>query len=471
MKRQSVAQRESVVKRWFGTDGIRGPAGVGPLAPEFLVQLGRALGEEHRQGSAPQTRVLIGRDTRSSGPAIVAALVAGLAQSGARALDLGVIPTAALGPALRARGAALGLMVSASHNPWQDNGVKVFGPGGLKLADEREAALEARVAALGPASGQTVSVSTGPGPDLESVDGAAEFGAWLAAHFRGLDLSHFRLAVDCAHGSAYDLAPRLLRAFGAQVTPLFCEPDGRNINAGCGSTHLEPLAATLRGGGHDLGLAFDGDADRVLFVDATGRTADGDCLLGFLGPWLDGRGELPQRTVVASIMSNLGLQRALTAHGLTLVRCPVGDRHVLAALQQGGYGLGGEASGHVLLPADGHFIGDGLFSALTTLRALAQSDRSLGEVIEAVPRVPQVLLNVPVPARPALDTLPGLSARAAELGALHGENLRIVLRYSGTESLARVMVEGLDAALVQATAAELAALWPREIEALAGRSA
>lgn len=446
-------------RRWFGTDGIRGRAGEFPLVPDFVRRLGAALGEQAGGGT-----VLLARDTRESGPALVADLAAGLLGEGATVVDLGVLPTAGLPLALRARGAALGVVVSASHNPWADNGLKVFGAGGLKLSDAREAELEARIAAR---EGQAPRPPRGA---VRAADGAREYEHWLLGRFAGLSLRGLRLVADCAHGSASATAPAVLRALGAQVTALCDRPDGRNINEGCGSTHLGALKAAVaeRAGACDLGLAFDGDADRVLFVDPQGREADGDHVLGFLGPWLLARGELPGATLVATVMSNLGLQRALAARGVTMARCPVGDRHVLAALQQGGWALGGEASGHVLFLDGGHYVGDGLYTALRLLAALVDSGRGLAQVIDGVPRVPQVLLNVKVAARPPLEELPGLQAAARAAQARHGDDLRLVLRYSGTENLARVMVEGVDAGVVQALARELADAWVADIAARGG---
>jgi phosphoglucosamine mutase len=456
-------------RRWFGTDGIRTRAGEPPLVPAFLVRLGRALGEQAGQGGL----VYLARDTRESGPGIVAALASGLAGAGADVLDLGVMPTAGLPVAMRARGAARGLMVSASHNPWQDNGVKVFGPGGAKLTDEREARLEARVEALGgsasAAAGEVPAAGPPDGPHelaLRQADGAAAYRAWILERFSGLDLTHCALLVDCAHGSACTTAPVVLGRLGARVTSIFDRPDGRNINAGCGSTHLDAIAAQMGDGRHDAGLAFDGDADRVLLVDRRGRTCDGDHMLAFLGPWMSRRDELPGRAVVATVMSNLGLQRTLSAAGVDLVRCPVGDRHVLSAMRAGGHALGGEASGHLLFLDGGHVIGDGLYTALRLLAALRDTGADVAALIDSVPRVPQILVNVPVRSRPPVERLPRLAARVAALQSQHGEALRLVLRYSGTENLARLMVEGLSAPLVEAVGAELSALWAAEIEAL-----
>ena len=447
-------------RRWFGTDGVRGRAGQAPLLPGWLEALGRALGEQAGAGGL----VLIARDTRESGPEIVASVAGGLLEGGARVLDLGLMPTAGLPVAMRARAAAAGLVVSASHNPWMDNGLKVFGAGGLKLSDEREAALEERIAAL------LARAPEGRGPAaatiraLDRLDGAAEYSAWLLARFSTLQLRGRRLLVDCANGAATVCAPPVLARLGGRVTALFDRPDGRNINAGCGSTHLDPLVAAMAQGGHDLGLAFDGDADRVLLVDRGGRTCNGDHLLGFLAPVMSRRGELPGGRVIATVMSNLGLERTLAAAGLSLVRTPVGDRHVLAAMEAHRAGLGGEASGHILFPEGGAVIGDGLYTALRLLAALEETGADLAAVIDAVPHAPQVLLNVPVARRPPVESLPRLQARVSELGAAHGSDLRLVLRYSGTENLARVMVEGLDRQLVHDVAAELAQVWASEAE-------
>jgi len=442
-----------VSTRWFGTDGIRGRAGEEPLVPDTLARLGRALGD-HAGGEA----VLIARDTRASGPEIVEALVRGLSAAGSPVTDLGVMPTAGLPLEVRARGAALGLVVSASHNPWKDNGIKVFGADGLKLSDGGEVALEARLDVLTDSP-----PPVGVGTASQTEDGASGYIAWMLEQFADTDLSGMRLAVDCAHGSATGTAPAVLEQLGAKVTPLFDRPDGENINAACGSTHLQALAAQMSSGEHDAGLGFDGDADRVLMVDRSGRTCDGDHMLGFLGPLLAEREQLPERTVVATVMSNLGLERMLSAQDIKLVRTPVGDRHVLAAMRAGGFGLGGEASGHLLFPVGDHVIGDGLYTALVVLSGLREKGTGLSGVIDAVPRVPQVLINVPVAARPPIEQLPGLVERVEALSQEHGDDLRIVLRYSGTEELARVMIEGVDASLVDALADELAELWKSQI--------
>lgn len=360
-----------MTRTWFGTDGVRGVAGEGPLAAPFLRRLGQALGEQAVQESgAAGARVLLARDTRQSGPAIAAALATGLTAAGAQPLDLGVLPTPGLPLAMAERGAPRGVVVSASHNPWRDNGVKVFGGGGSKLDDQQEAALEARIEALG---GETDDRATAADRAPPGEDGAAAYVARMLHRFRALDLSGMRLVVDCAHGAAVATAPAVLSALGAQLTTLAAAPDGRNINADCGSTHLELISERMSAGEQHLGIAFDGDADRVLLVDATGRPCTGDAMLGLLGPWLLSRGELLGRTVVATVMSNLGLERLLDSHGLTLLRTAVGDRYVLAAMREGGFALGGEDSGHLLFGGIHEHPGDGLYTALQVLSALKHS--------------------------------------------------------------------------------------------------
>ncbi|MFT7464320.1 MAG: phosphoglucosamine mutase [Pseudohongiellaceae bacterium] len=457
-------------RTWFGTDGIRGKAGTGPLATPFLVRLGLALGEQAKGSAAEDAEhplVLLARDTRESGPAITVALSDGLCAAGANVIDLGVLPTPGLAMAMRSRGAQRGVVVSASHNPWEDNGVKVFGSGGHKLTDDQEHALEARVEALG---GETdamppveVSLATGA-PQAHEDDGVAEYVDAVLKHFEGLDLSGFTMVIDCAHGAASVTAPAVLRGLGAKVTVECAEPNGRNINDDCGSTHLDRVATANRSGEFDLGLAFDGDADRVLMVDALGRACTGDHMLGLLGCWLDGAGRLPNSTVVATVMSNLGLQRILDSRGIRLLRTAVGDRYVKAAMREGDFGLGGEDSGHLLFGAEHEYTGDGLYTGLRVLEALIATKQTLAQVIDSMPVVPQVLLNVPVQSRPPVDRLPALQERVARAEGRYGNDIRIVLRYSGTERLARVMVEGLDKDTVDELAAELSAVWTREIE-------
>jgi len=454
---------------WFGTDGIRGKAREGPLSTPFLVRLGRALGEQALDDvdSSDNSLVLLGRDTRESGPAITTALSQGLGAAGAEVVDLGVLPTPGLAMAMRARGARRGVVVSASHNTWEDNGVKVFGAGGHKLTDEQEHDLEVRVEELGGESDGLVPAEELVAADAMSPqedDGAGDYIAAMVEQFGGLDLSGLDLVVDCAHGAASRTAPEVLFALGARINVVCAEPNGRNINAACGSTHLGTVSEVARTGNHDLGLAFDGDADRVLMVDAAGRYCTGDHALGLLGTYMDSADRLPHHTVVATVMSNLGLQRMFDEHGITLLRTAVGDRYVNAAMREGGFGLGGEDSGHLLFGAESDYTGDGLYTALRVLEVLTATGQTLDCAIDAVPCVPHVLLNMEVNSRPPVERLPALQDRVAAAEGQHGKDIRIVLRYSGTEKLARVMVEGLDAAVVDELSEQLAQVWVREID-------
>ena len=457
-----------MTRQWFGTDGIRGRAAEGPLTAPFLVRLGRAVAEqalEEHEGPDP-VQVLLGRDTRESGPAIVTSLGEGLALGGLEVVDLGVLPTPGLPMAMRERGAARGVVVSASHNPWRDNGLKVFGAGGHKLTDAQEQALEARVAALGSEGESEVPAElelgrVAPAPQVE--DGSLGYVGAMAERFAHVDLGGLKIAVDCAHGAASATAPFVLKELGADLTVLCCHPNGRNINDECGSTHLGLISKTTAESPHHLGLAFDGDADRVLMVDSRGRTCTGDHMLGFLGSWFHEQGSLIGDAVVATVMSNLGLERMLSERGIRLIRTAVGDRYVHARMREEGYGLGGEASGHLLFGAENDFTGDGLYTALRVLEGLVTTEKTLEDVVDAVPSIPQVLLNVPLEARPPIERLPLLTARVSEAESAYGSDIRIVLRYSGTENLARVMVEGLDAELVKSLSEELAQLWEEQV--------
>lgn len=458
-----------MTRQWFGTDGIRGRAEEGPLATPFLVRLGRAVAEQalEEHGGSDPIQVLLGRDTRESGPAIVTSLAEGLSLGGMQVVDLGVLPTPGLPMAMRERGATRGVVVSASHNPWRDNGLKVFGAGGHKLTDEQEQALEARVEALGGEGESEVPAElelgrVAPAPRVE--DGALDYVRAMVERFDHVELGGLKIAVDCAHGAASATAPFVLKELGADLTVLCCHPNGRNINDECGSTHLGLISKTAAEGRHHLGLAFDGDADRVLMVDSRGRTCTGDHMLGFLGRWFHGQGNLPGDTVVATVMSNLGLERMLSDRNIRLMRTAVGDRYVHACMREEGYGLGGEASGHLLFGAENDFTGDGLYTALRVLEGLVTTDTTLEDVVDAVPSIPQVLLNVPLKARPPIDRLPALTARVREAETAYGTDIRIVLRYSGTENLARVMVEGLDAELVKSLSDELARMWEEQVK-------
>ncbi len=410
-------------RRLFGTDGVRGVAGE-VLTASLALQLGRAAVAE-----LGARRLLILRDTRRSGPMLEAALAAGAASSGASVLSGGVLPTPAA-PLLAGRlGFDLAAVISASHNPFEDNGIKFFGADGFKLSDETEARIEARIDA-----------DTGHGAehgDIGRLVGAPEdYLRILAERFEGLDLSGLRIALDCANGATFHVGPEIFRRLGAQVTATHVEPDGENINAGCGSTHLDGLVALMREGQHDIGFAFDGDGDRVLAVDRDGGIVDGDELIALAAGHLARTGELGGGVAV-TVMTNFGFHRAMQEREIDVAITGVGDRYVLEALRERQWRLGGEQSGHII---DLGFCpsGDGIASALLTLEALAGGDLVARDGMR---KMPQLLVNVPVPDRDAALRDPAVLAARDDVASELGNDGRILLRASGTEQLVRVMVE------------------------------
>ncbi len=437
----------------FGTDGVRGVANGPVLTPELALTLARAAAHELTAARGPSgTRpvAVIGRDTRPSGAMLEAAAAAGFASEGVDVELLGVVPTPVVAHAC-AHGADLGLMVSASHNPMPDNGLKLFGAGGWKLPDVVEGAIEAAVLAGGPASDRPMGASVGTvrPADPELVDGyRRRLLATLVTPAQGV-----KVVVDCAQGAASSLAPRLYREAGADVVAIAADGDGARINDGCGATHLALLQAAVREHRADLGLAHDGDADRCLAVDASGQVVDGDQLLALLAVALHERGELAGETVVATVMSNLGFLRAMRAHGITVEQTAVGDRYVLAALRAGGYVLGGEQSGHTVQLAHAT-TGDGLLTGLSVLGRLVETGRPLAELAAVMTRLPQVLVNVR--AERTRATAPEVLAAVEREQEVLGEGGRVLLRPSGTEPLVRVMVEAEPAASAGEVAQRLA---------------
>jgi phosphoglucosamine mutase len=412
----------------FGTDGVRGVANR-DLTPELAMAIGRALGGRLDAGA----RVLIGRDTRRSGPMLEGALAAGLASAGADVGLLGVLPTPAVAELVAASGAAAGAVISASHNPFPDNGIKLFGPDGFKLADAEEAAVEAALDDAGdrPEAGRlgAIAVEEGRARYVESL-----------LRRRPLDLSGLSIVVDCAHGATAVTAPEVLERLGARVTAIGAEPDGVNINDGCGSTDLALVSSTVTSTGADLGLAFDGDGDRVLAVAGDGAPVDGDQIIAICALDLRHRGQLAGDAVVVTTMTNLGFRRAMAAEGIDVRWTDVGDRYVLEEMRRGGYVLGGEQSGHVINLLHGP-SGDGLAAALHLLDALAARGETLVEAGRVMQRLPQRLVSVPVARKADLPDAAGLWAAVRECEAALGEEGRVVVRASGTEPLVRVMVE------------------------------
>jgi len=434
----------------FGTDGVRGVANR-ELTPELVTALGRAaarvLGTERP--------FLVARDTRRSGPMLEAALITGLCAQGAGALRAGVLPTPGLAY-LAQVSEAPAAMISASHNPFPDNGVKLFAPGGRKIPDDWERRVEEELRALAVESPADAPVGAAVGFDRRVGDGLQRYAAHLVRALEGRRLEAIHVVLDCGHGAAFEAAPLAFEQLGARVDVRNAHPDGTNINAGCGSTDPAGLQQAVIDTGAHVGLAFDGDADRVIGVDERGALVDGDQMLAALALDLRGRGRLERDAVVATVMSNLGLRHALERHGISLMETPVGDRHVLAALEAEGLSLGGEQSGHVIC-TDLATTGDGTLTGILLLDILARTGKPLSEIAAVVTRLPQVLRSVRVADRAGLTGADGFEAelRAAE-GEL-GADGRVLVRPSGTEPVVRVMVEAPTHEQAEAVAERLAA--------------
>jgi phosphoglucosamine mutase len=441
--------------RLFGTDGIRGIAGEPPLDPPTVTRIGAALAQVLGAAAGRSPRILIGRDTRESGPSLEAALAAGLEAAGGRADRGGVLTTPATACLARLLGYDAAVVISASHNPYRDNGIKVFGAGGDKLPEERERAIERLVLEAGAAAGPPAAPRAGATPAAADPSALRErYLAWLGQAAAGATLAGWRIVLDCAHGAAALLAPEAYRRLGAEVIALHTDPDGRNINERCGSLHPETLAAEVVRAGARLGLAFDGDADRCIPVDASGRVLSGDHVLYLAARDLKAAGRLPGDTVVGTVMSNLWLERALGQERIGLVRAAVGDRHVLEAMRHGACVLGGEQSGHVIF-LEKATTGDGILTGILFADLVRRSVLDLAAWAAAVRPCPQVLVNVPVRARPPLETHPLIGPAIRSETERLGRSGRLLVRYSGTEAQARIMVEGESAAVVEQAAARL----------------
>ncbi|MBX5464875.1 MAG: phosphoglucosamine mutase [Clostridia bacterium] len=444
------------MSRLFGTDGVRGLANR-ELTPELAFDLGRAAGTVLGRGWRP--RFLVGQDPRRSSGMLEAALVAGLASVGADVERLGVVTTPGLAFLVREAGASAAAMVSASHNPAEYNGIKFFSAEGFKLPDAVEDEIEALLRGGG-------ELPRAEGEALGAVAGAEErterYVDFLAGSVPEGALAGLPLAVDCANGAASRIAPAVLKRLGARLTVLHAEPDGLNINRGSGSLHPEALARAVRETGAWAGLAFDGDADRCIAVDEEGNVLDGDQILAVLAMARRRQGRLPGGTVVGTVMSNLGLERALAAMGLRLLRTRVGDRYVLEAMLREGCLLGGEPSGHVIL-RDLHTTGDGILTGLQLLAAARELGAPLSELARSVPKLPQVQLNVPVAARDGLEENPRIARAREEVERSLAGRGRLVLRSSGTEPVVRVMVEAEVEEEARAAAERLARVVEQEL--------
>ena len=447
--------------RLFGTDGIRGLANTPPLTTELAFRLGRQLVATLIQHDpSKKTRLVVGRDTRLSGPMLEGALVSGALSAGGDVYAVGVLPTPAIAFLTRRLEAHGGVVLSASHNSFEDNGIKIFSAEGSKFPDAWEEEIEGRL--NGP---DTAPWPTGVDIGQLVVHEAAE--ADYIAHARATcphDLRGVRVVLDCAHGATYRVAPEIFRRLGADVRVLNASPDGQNINRGVGAMHPEGLQKEVLRSGAQLGLAFDGDGDRLISVDEAGQIRDGDYALAICGRHLAARGQLKGGTVVTTVMANLALDRTLTKAGIGLAKVAVGDRYVLEEMLRIGANLGGEQSGHLLF-LDHATTGDGIVSALQLIGVMRESGASLGELAQCLVKFPQVLVNVRVKSKPAVGSIPDLAERVQILEAEMNGAGRILLRYSGTESLLRVMIEGEEQARIEHMADELAGIIRRAIGA------
>ncbi len=439
------------MRKLFGTDGIRGHAGEFPLDEKTIKSIGKSLAKQLAADLGRSPRFISGRDTRESGEAIERAFHKGASDAGAICESAGVITTPGVAYLTRSQGFDSGVVISASHNPFQDNGLKIFLPSGKKVDDAVERQIEEDIFS-GHSADETRSAS-----DHVTANPAfrQDYLRHLLDEVSGSRFDGIKIVLDCAHGAASDIAPVVFESLGADVTAIHREPDGRNINENCGSLHLEDLRASVVGTGAHFGVAFDGDADRSLFVDERGQLVDGDGTLWIMARYLKSHGMLANSKVVATVMSNIGLEIALRSIGVELLRTPVGDKYVLQELLDTGSEIGGEQSGHVIFPHHS-LVGDGIMTALFLLRAAGDKGVSLSELASGFVKYPQILVNIKVKRKLPFDDVPEIAAAAASIDAeLRGEG-RLLLRYSGTENLARVMIEGKDQVQVEERANRLA---------------
>lgn len=432
-------QRTRIMGKLFGTDGIRGKAGEYPVTGEIAERLGAAV--VGVLGKSAAVKVLIGRDTRKSGPVLEAALTKGLLANGASVICLGVVPSPAVAMLVRHLGAEAAVMITASHNPFEDNGMKVFGGDGYKLDDRVEAEIENML--LGDR--EKGSATNG---NLKDFTGSLDIYAEMAlGSVAGLDLTGLKIVIDTGNGSGHEIGPRIFRKLGAEVIPMATEPDGRNINRDCGAVHAARAGELVRETGADLGISLDGDADRVIFTMADGSVLSGDRVLALGALGLKSRGLLRNDTMVATVMSNLGLDEAMRKHGIAVIRAGVGDRQVLERMRAERLSFGGENSGHLIF-ADHATTGDGIMSALQVCRLMREEGKTLAELSSVMDEYPSTLLNLPVREKPPVSELPLLQETIRSAEKAFGNDGRQLVRYSGTESKIRVLVEHKDAAVV-----------------------
>ena len=424
------------MKKLFGTDGIRGLAGEFPLDEKTVAIIGASLTREFGEKLGRSPRFLSGRDTRESGGLIEAAFHAGGIGEGAKCESAGVITTPGVAYLTRAFGFDAGIVISASHNPYHDNGIKIFLPSGRKMDEATERKIERDISA-----GNGVEITNAVVSDNRSLEFRKAYLDHLRSEAGAFSAAGTKIVIDCANGAVSDLAPALFTSLGADVVAIHCEPDGRNINENCGSTHIDDLLTRVREEKADLGIAFDGDADRALFAGENGDLVDGDATLWIMARYLKSHGKLANSTVIATVMSNIGLEIALRSKGIELVRTDVGDKYVLEKLIETHSEIGGEQSGHIIFPHIS-LVGDGMMTAMLVLHAIKEMGLSLSHAAAGFVRFPQILMNVKVREKQPFESVPEIAVAADNVRQeLDGQG-RLLLRYSGTENLARVMIEG-----------------------------
>lgn len=456
------APADKGARHLFGTDGVRGVANEVPMTPEMALRLGRAIAFVARRGKARPVRVVIGKDTRLSGYMFETALASGICAMGGRVMLSGPVPTPAVAQLTQSMRADAGVVISASHNPYADNGIKIFGPDGFKLPDSEEAEIERLME--GTALDEARVTGAGIGSAVRMEDARGRYVVFCKSTFPArLALDGVRVVVDAAHGAAYKVAPWVLSELGADVVSLGVKPNGRNINRECGALHPEHVVTEVIRRGAQIGIALDGDADRVIMVDERGQIVDGDAIMAMCAARLVKAGRLPKKTLVATVMSNLGLERAMRALGGQVLRTAVGDRYVVEAMRSGGYTFGGEQSGHLVF-LDHATTGDGIVAALQVMAVMLEEGRPLSELgRNAMTKVPQVLENATFARRAPLDAMRQTTTLVERLERELAERGRILVRWSGTEPKLRVMVEGEDEATIQTYAREIVAAAKRDL--------
>ncbi|MDY0263387.1 MAG: phosphoglucosamine mutase [Syntrophotalea acetylenica] len=448
-------------KKLFGTDGVRGVANIYPMTTEIAMQLGRAAAHVFKKDRHRRHRIVIGKDTRLSGYMIENALVAGICSMGVDVLLVGPLPTPGIAFITSSMRADAGVVISASHNPYQDNGIKFFSADGFKLPDDTELEIEKLIFSNEIDSLRPVADEVGKAFRID--DACGRYVVFLKNSFpHKLDLNGLKIVLDCANGAAYKVAPAVLEELGAEVIPLGIKPNGSNINAGCGSLYPEVIARAVKEHGAHLGMALDGDADRVIFVDEQGQEVDGDHIMAICSLDMLQQGKLAHRTLVATVMSNMGLDIALRNAGGRVIKTAVGDRYVVEEMRRGGYNLGGEQSGHMIF-LEHNTTGDGMVSALQLLAIMQRTGKPLSELSGVMTALPQVLLNVRVASRQDIYIVPEISRTIKAAEEKLADSGRVLIRYSGTEPLLRIMLEGQDELQITEMAQEIADVIDRHL--------